>query len=87
MSGIFKNFQDYLKAAAKWGVLPMFNLELSAGLRRGELVALLWSDLNLQTKTLTVSKSGLRRMGQTKKSQNSPSENVPKMQKNPAEIQ
>ena len=51
------DFEDDLKAAEEWGVLPMFYLELSTGLRRGELVALLWSDLNLQTKTLTVSKS------------------------------
>ena len=32
----------------------MFYLELSTGLRRGELVSLLWRDLNFQTKTLTV---------------------------------
>ena len=32
----------------------MFYLELSTGLRRGELVALPWRDLNFQTKTLTV---------------------------------
>ena len=46
------------------GVLPMFYLELSTGLRRGELVALLWSDLNLQTNTLTVSKSVSRGKGE-----------------------
>ena len=56
--------RDYLKAAEEWGVLPMFYLELSTGLRRGELVALLWSDLNLQTKTLTVSKSVSRGKGE-----------------------
>ena len=42
--------RDYLKAAEEWGVLPMFYLELSTGLRRGELVALLWSDLNFRRK-------------------------------------
>ena len=52
-----EKIRDYLKAAEEWGVLPMFYLELSTGLRRGELVALLWSNLNLQTKTLTVAKS------------------------------
>ena len=56
--------RDYLKAAEEWGILPMFYLELSTGLRRGELVALLWSDLNLQTKTLTVSKSVSRGKGE-----------------------
>ena len=59
-----EKIRDYLKAAEEWGVLPMFYLELSTGLRRGELVALLWSDLNLQTKTLTVSKSVLRGKGE-----------------------
>ena len=42
--------RDYLKAAEECGVLPMFYLELSTGLRRGELVALLWSDLNFRRK-------------------------------------
>ena len=59
-----EKIQDYLKAAEECGVLPMFYLELSTGLRRGELVALLWSDLNLQTKTLTVSKSVSRGKGE-----------------------
>ena len=59
-----EKIRDYLKAADEWGVLPMFYLELSTGLRRGELVALLWSDLNLQTKTLTVSKSVSRGKGE-----------------------
>ena len=49
-----EKIRDYLKAAEEWGVLPMFYLELSTGLRRGELVSLLWRDLNFQTKTLTV---------------------------------
>ena len=59
-----EKIRDYLKAAEEWGALPMFYLELSTGLRRGELVALLWSDLNLQTKTLTVSKSVSRGRGE-----------------------
>ena len=59
-----EKIRDYLKAAEEWGVLPIFYLELGTGLRRGELVALLWSDLNLQTKTLTVSKSVSRGKGE-----------------------
>ena len=59
-----EKIRDYLKAAEEWGVLPMFYLELSTGLRRGELVALLWSNLNLQAKTLTVSKSVSRGKGE-----------------------
>ena len=45
-----EKIQDYWKAAEEWGVLPMFYLELSTGLRRGELVALLWSNLNFRRK-------------------------------------
>ena len=59
-----EQIKTYLTAADQRGVLPMFYLELSTGLRRGELVALLWSDLNLQTKTLTVSKSVSRGKGE-----------------------
>ena len=47
----------YLSAAEEHGVLPMFYLELTTGLRRGELTALLWTDLDVETRTLTVSKS------------------------------
>ena len=54
----------YLNAAERRNALPMFYLELSTRLRRGGLVALLWSDLNLQTKTLTVSKSVSRGKGE-----------------------
>ena len=50
----------YLAAAEEHGVLPMFYLELTTGLRRGELVALLWDDLDVENQTLTVSKSAGR---------------------------
>ncbi len=39
---------DYLRAAEEHGVLPIFYLELTTGLRRGELLALLWTDLNIK---------------------------------------
>ena len=45
-----------LDAADKRGLLPMFYLELVSGLRKGELTALLWSDLDIQNKTISVSK-------------------------------
>jgi len=46
----------YLKAAKKREVLPMFFLELTCGLRKGELTALLWDDLDIEKKVLSVSK-------------------------------
>ena len=46
----------YLDAAEQRGALPMFYLELVSGLRKGEITALLWSDLDIQNKTISVSK-------------------------------
>ncbi len=46
----------YLKEAENHGVLPMFYLELTSGLRRGELLALLWADLDIKNRTISVSK-------------------------------
>lgn len=50
------NIKTYLDAADKRGLLPMFYLELVSGLRKGEITALLWSDLDIQNKTISVSK-------------------------------
>ena len=47
----------------------MFYLELTTGLRRGELTALLWTDLDVETRTLTVSKSAGRLKGEVRVSQ------------------
>lgn len=54
----------YLQAAANRNVLPMFYLELTSGLRRGELLALLWTDLDLDRNTISVSRSVLGRQGE-----------------------
>ena len=59
----------YLAAAEEHGVLPMFYLELTTGLRRGELIALLWDDLDLEAQTLTISKSAGRINGEVKLTQ------------------
>jgi len=56
----------YLKAAKEHGVLAMFYLELFSGLRRGELLALLWSDLDVETRTLSISKTVHRYSGALK---------------------
>ena len=50
----------YLSEAEKYGVLPMFFLELSSGLRWGELLALRWDDLDVQSKTISVSRQYVR---------------------------
>lgn len=46
--------EDYLDAAERLGYLPMFMLALTAGLRQGELIALKWSDLDIESRTLTI---------------------------------
>ena len=50
---------DYLREAERRGVLPMFFLELCTGLRKGELVALRWEDLDPEKRTLRVDKQGV----------------------------
>lgn len=51
-----ERLKSYLEAADARGVLPMFYLELVSGLRKGELVALLWDDLDFQNRTISVCK-------------------------------
>ena len=50
----------YLEAAQRRELLPMFYLELVSGLRKGELVALRWDDVDLQNRTISVSKQYVR---------------------------
>ena len=58
-----EHMKDYLAEADRRGVLPIFFLELCSGLRKGELVALLWSDLDVERKTISVSKQAVRVKG------------------------
>ena len=60
---------DYLREAGKRGLLPAFYLELTSGLRRGELLALLWTDLDIENQTISVTKQVNRVNGQLKVSQ------------------
>ena len=55
-----EHLKFYLEAADARGVLPMFYLELVSGLRKGELVALLWDDLDIQNRTISVSKQYIK---------------------------
>ena len=58
-----EDMKAYLTAAERRGVLPMFYLELVSGVRKGELVALLWDDLDMERRTISVSKQALSRPG------------------------
>ena len=54
-----EDMKAYMEAADKRGVLPMFYLELVTGIRKGELTALLWSDLDEERRTISVSKQAV----------------------------
>ena len=55
-----EHIKAYLDVAETRGLLPMFYLELVSGLRKGELVALRWDDLDIQQRTISVSKQYVR---------------------------
>ena len=55
-----EDMKAYLDAANARGLLPMFYLALVSGLRKGELVALLWDDLDIENRTIFVSKQYVR---------------------------
>lgn len=55
-----EHMKAYLEAAEHRGLLPMFYLELVSGLRKGELVALRWNDVDIQQRTISVSKQYVR---------------------------
>lgn len=49
--------EDYLDVAERLGYLPMFILALTTGLRQSELIALKWSDLDIENRTLTIAEN------------------------------
>ncbi len=57
---------DFLREAELMDALPIFYLELTTGLRRGELVGLLWEDLDVEKNILTVNKQVTREDGELK---------------------
>ena len=59
-SAVEEQLGSYLAAADKRGLLPMFFLELTTGLRKGELVPLLWSDVDTINNTISISKQVYR---------------------------
>lgn len=68
-SPIAEKISAYLAAVEEHGVLPMFYLELTSGIRWGNLMALLWDDLDLEAQLLTISKSARRINGEVKEAQ------------------
>ena len=55
-----EDMKAYLDAAEQCNALPMLYLVLTSGIRKGELVALLWNDLDVERKTISISKSARR---------------------------
>ena len=55
-----EDLKAYLDAAEKRGALAMFYLELVSGIRKGELVALQWTDLDVEQRTISVSKQATK---------------------------
>ena len=45
---------DFFREAKETGVFELFYLDLSTGLRRGELLGLKWNDINFETRMLEV---------------------------------
>jgi len=52
-----EELERYFEAAAGHWIEPILRLAAATGMRRGELLSLLWSDVNFAAGTITVSKS------------------------------
>ncbi|WP_456832136.1 site-specific integrase [Deinococcus sp. UYEF24] len=50
----------FLEHAGSHRLAPLFTLALSTGMRRGEMIALAWGDLNLDSAELTVTRNSIR---------------------------
>ena len=59
-----EKIKPYLMEADKRGLLAPFYLELTTGLRRGELLALLWTDLDVENRTISITKQVTRTKGE-----------------------
>ena len=55
-----EDLKAYLDAAERRNALAMFYLELVSGIRKGELVALQWTDLDIEQRTISVSKQATK---------------------------
>ena len=59
-----EDMRAYLEAAERRGVLALFYLELVSGIRKGELAALLWTDLDVENRTISITKQVTRTKGE-----------------------
>ena len=59
-----EKIRPYLMEADKRGLLAPFYLELTTGLRRGELLTLLWMDLDVENRTISITKQVTRTKGE-----------------------
>ena len=59
-----KMIGQYLAEAERRGLLPIYYLELTTGLRRSELLALLWTDLDVENMTIFITKQVSRINGE-----------------------
>ena len=59
-----EKIRPYLMEADKRGLLAPFYLELTTGLRRGELLALLWTDLDVEKRPISITKQVTRTKGE-----------------------
>lgn len=59
-----EKIKTYLMEADKHGLLAPFYLELTTGLRRGELPALLWTNLDVENRTISITKQVKRIKGE-----------------------
>lgn len=55
-----KAMHAYLEAAKTQDLLPIFYPKLVSGLRKGDLVALRWDDVDIRSKTISVGKQYIR---------------------------
>jgi integrase len=73
----FYEFEDYgrlVEAAAKMGTGELLVVRLGgdAGLRRGEMMALRWSDVDFRRKQLRIEQAAFRRSGRVAREENAP---------------
>ena len=55
-----EDLKAHLDASERRNTLAMFCLELVSGIRKGELVALRWEDLDVEQRTISISKQAIK---------------------------